>query len=363
MKIIFIAVILLNLLTTALLHSQVVGWGGNIAGEVTGIPSRGYVTGVVQVASDNLSRPIAIAVGDAHALMLKEDGTVFGWGWDYFGQATGFDTRTEAKGSGPVVLAGGPLRGVKAIAAAENLSVALKNDGTVVTWGSVTDPQNGEVALPVNVSNVTAIAVGMCHVLVLKSDGTVASFGEAFNYGKPTTPAGLSNVVAIAASAGLYGQDLAVKRNGTVVAWKFNGPGGLLPTPVGLSNVVRVAAGWGHNLALTRDGRVYGWGANWCGQATGIANTNSPDGGSGFVTISGKVLSNVVAIVASDDYSLALNKDGSIQEWGCPRYVPRNIIGKGSVPVGLSNVVAIAAGRTFRLAITTNAAVAARFRH
>jgi hypothetical protein len=33
-----------------------------------------------------------------------------------------------------------------------------------------------------------------------------------------------------------------------------------------------------------------------------------------------------------------------------------------NIPAGLSNVVAIAAGETYRLAITTNAAVAERFR-
>lgn len=352
-----IHVLLLGVSLSISLHAQVVGWGSNIAGEATGIPGRGYTIGLLEVGKDNLSKPKAIAAGDAHGLLLREDGTVFGWGWDYFGQATGLDARTQVKTNGPVVLAGERLRDVKAIAAAENLSVALKHDGTVVTWGTVIVPQKGEVALPVNVSNVTAIAAGMDHLLTLLSDGTVMAFGDA------VVPAGLSNVVAISASSGIQGQatgqDLALKRDGTVVAWNYDGSGGVVvPAPRELTNVVRVAAGWWHNLALTKDGRVFGWGENGSGQATGVASTNSPYEGSGFVTIAGEMLTNVVEIAAADSYSLALQKDGSILVWG----KPSRFTGKWSIPTGLSNVVAIAAGSKFCLAITTNAAVAERFR-
>jgi hypothetical protein len=52
---------------------------------------------------------------------------------------------------------------------------------------------------------------------------------------------------------------------------------------------------------------------------------------------------------------MALKRDGSIVVWGDKEHA------SFEVPVGLSNVVAIAAGETFCLAITTNAAVAAQF--
>jgi alpha-tubulin suppressor-like RCC1 family protein len=179
----------------------------------------------------------------------------------------------------------------------------------------------------------------------------VAAFGDA------ALPAGLSNVIAISASSGISGQDLALKRDGTVVVWNFR-QSEVLPTPSELTNVVRVAAGWRHNLALTKDGRVFGWGANGSGQATGVANTNLPYEGSGFVTIAGEMLTNVVEIAAADSYSLVLKADGSILVWGRPC----RSTDEWSIPTGLSNVVAIAAGSKFCLAITTNAAVAERFR-
>jgi len=78
-------------------------------------------------------------------------------------------------------------------------------------------------------------------------------------YGQTNVPAGLSNVVAIA--AGGY-SSLALRNNGTVVAWGPELPPtvslimdkGIVPT--GLSNVVAIAAGDRHSLALFNDGRT-----------------------------------------------------------------------------------------------------------
>jgi alpha-tubulin suppressor-like RCC1 family protein len=116
-------------------------------------------------------------------------------------------------------------------------------------------------------------------------------------------------------------------------------------------------------LALKRDGTVVGWGSNKVGESTGTATTNSPNGvdffSAGQVVISGQVLSNVMSIAAGTGYSLALKKDGTVVAWG--RMV--NDLYPVTVPEGLSDVVAIAAGaEDFCLAITTNRVVADRFR-
>jgi alpha-tubulin suppressor-like RCC1 family protein len=54
---------------------------------------------------------------------------------------------------------------------------------------------------------------------------------------------------------------------------------------------------------------------------------------------------------------MALKTDGTVVAWG------ENGFHQTDVPAGLSNVVAIAAGENFGLAITTNRAVAEKFRH
>jgi alpha-tubulin suppressor-like RCC1 family protein len=165
--------------------------------------------------------------------------------------------------------------------------------------------------------------------LALRSNGTVVAWGYNSS-GETTVPAGLSNVVAIAAG---WQHSLAAKADGTVVAWG-NTNSGRCSVPAGLSNVIDVAAGPYHSLALLKDGSVVAWGSG------GYGETNIPPG-----------LSNVVAIAAGGDpyndcaYSLALKSDGTVVRWGA---------GETTLPLGgLDHVIAIAAGGDHALAVRT----------
>jgi alpha-tubulin suppressor-like RCC1 family protein len=166
---------------------------------------------------------------------------------------------------------------------------------------------------------------------VSQTGGTVIGWGT-YEAGLVPPPAGLSNVVAIA--AGSY-FDLALISGGTVVGWGANGSG-QINIPAGLSNVVAIAAGEIHSLALTASGTVIGWGDNSAGQ------TNIPSG-----------LSNVIAISAFGEQSLALTASGSVVSWG------NNSAGQRNIPAGLTNVTAISAGDYFDLALTAAGKVVA----
>ena len=98
---------------------------------------------------------------------------------------------------------------------------------------------------------------GSFHSLALTSDGTVVAWGEP-----NTVPAGLNDVVAIAAGGG---HSLALKNDGTVVAWGSNS-GSQSTVPAGLNGVAAIAAGEYHSLALKNDGTVVAWGDNSHGQ-------------------------------------------------------------------------------------------------
>jgi alpha-tubulin suppressor-like RCC1 family protein len=199
-----------------------------------------------------------------------------------------------------------------AIAAGADHNVAIRPDGTVVAWG---DDTYGQASVPAGLSGVVQAAGGISHSLVLKTNGTLVSWGDN-TYGQQNIPAGLSNVTAVAA---YYYHSLALRIGGTVVAWGQNGYGeGVVPT--GLSNVTSIAAGGYHNLALRADGTVFAWGLNRYGQ------TNVPPG-----------LSNVVSIAAGTSHSLALRADGTIVAWGANTY------NQATPPPGISNAIAIAA--------------------
>jgi Regulator of chromosome condensation (RCC1) repeat len=126
------------------------------------------------------------------------------------------------------------------------LSTQALTPGTVVGWG-----RNGEgqLDIPAGLNNVIAIAAGEYHSLALKRDGTVVGWGWNI-FGQINIPAGLSNVTAIAAG-GYHG--LALESDGTVVGWGGENDYGQTTSPPGLSNVTAIAAGALHSLALTSD--------------------------------------------------------------------------------------------------------------
>ena len=116
-----------------------------------------------------------------------------------------------------------------------------------------------------------------------------------------------------------------------------------------------IAIGGAASFALTKDDRLFGIGINDRGQATGVKTTNYIT--SGYVSINGLTLTNVIAVAAGGDMNLALKQDGTVVAWGGIG------MSQPKVPEGLSNVVAIAAGPDYCLAITTNRAVAEKFMH
>jgi hypothetical protein len=166
-------------------------------------------------------------------LALKNDGTVIGWGSNGSGQITIPTTLTN----------------VVAIAAGNLLSVALKSDGTVLRWGS----NSTNVAFPIGLSGVTAVASngGATHALALKTDGTVVAWGNNANT-QSTVPAGLRDVIAIA--VGNF-HSLALRNDGTVVGWGSS-ISGKLDIPLALPRASALAAGASASFALTGP-RVY----------------------------------------------------------------------------------------------------------
>jgi hypothetical protein len=199
--------------------------------------------------------------------------------------------------------------------------LALKADGTVASWGYPYQYTYGQTNVPVGLSNVVAVAAGDYHSLALGSNGLVFAWGLN-DLGQSSVPSGLSNVVAVTAGNKF---SVALKNDGTVVQWGSN----LAAKPADVTNIVAISAGEYHFcLALTAGGRVRAWGDNYYEECNVPANAT-----------------NVVAIAAGMLHCLALRSDGTVLAWG------RNDGGCANVPAGLSNVVAIAAGAYVSVAL------------
>ena len=113
-----------------LADGSVVAWGDNSYGQCN-VPSFS-------------ARAVAISAGDNGAEALLEDGSVKNWGYSYAAPAPTLKNIDLASGSAHALL--------------------LRSDGTVVGWGSNTD---GQTSIPSSLSNACAIAAGGKHSLAI----------------------------------------------------------------------------------------------------------------------------------------------------------------------------------------------------
>ncbi|MCG0455715.1 hypothetical protein L6R44_06320 [Enterobacter cloacae complex sp. ECC445] len=90
--------------------------------------------------------------------------------------------------------------------------VALRDDGTVVSWGSA---NTGVVPVPEGVDNVAVICVAPEYCLALKKDGTVMGWGSNDVFNDPIVGK-LTDVKAIYAEADVA---VALKGDNTIVVW------------------------------------------------------------------------------------------------------------------------------------------------
>ena len=230
---------------------SVVGWGDNSFGQI-GLPP-----GVTNV--------VAVAAGQHHSVALRADGQVFAWGRNDNFQQTAVPPHTN----------------VIAIAAGANHSLAVQSNGVVIGWGRNDD---GRATPPPNVGSARRVGAGQDHSLAVRNDSTVRAWGGQNVHGEATPPPGLSSVIAVAAGAN---HSIALQSNGTVVVWG-NNTFGQRNVPTFAAPAKAIASGANHCLALLGNGTVVAWGNNANGQ------TNFP------------ALGGITAIAAGGDRNLAI---------------------------------------------------------
>lgn len=244
-----------------------------------------------------------LAAGFDHMIMLGQDGVLYSYGDNFYGQLGNATSRPYF----PTAVSLGPLAG-KAIAqvcAAAKSSFALTIDGGIYAWGWNGNGQLGtggaslsHVPVAVDMSGAlagkepTALAAGDDHVLCITSDGGLYAWGmnDRGQLGDGTTESRVTPV--------------EILRTGALTGKVFT----------------KVWAGSTHSFALSADGTLFGWGSNDHGQlgldtspGAILSPTEIPVGGA----MAGKTIQK---IAAGRDFTLIICTDGSVFGMGDNRY-------------------------------------------
>merc|ERR1719471_1999532 len=231
-----------------------------------------------------------VCPGYVHMGAVTEDGELWTWGKDSFGQLgherSEFPRRVTALKDEQIV----------DVACGRNHTLALTAEGRVYSWGGSNDGSTGHAKkgtpIPTVISalvdkKVVRIAAGQDFSIFLTEEGEVYTCG-ASDYGQIGHGRGARYVTTPTKVRGMYGEKIiqvaagqfhaaALTDEGKVYTWGFNKDGQLghhdnfhrnTPTIVDdIKNekVVFIACGGGHTSAKT-DAKVYMFGRGRCGQ-------------------------------------------------------------------------------------------------
>lgn len=299
-----------------------------------------------------------VSAGNNVAHAIDKDGLL--WTWGGAGNLTSVpgDSTTNHQYS-PVVISGSSWKFVKA--SGPYVSVGLKTDGSLWTWGVNTYGGIGDGStinrlnpFRIGYESWAVVSAGTYNTVAIKIDGTLWSWGlNNFGaLGDGTTISKSSPVLVSAESwktvaAGYYGA-VAIKIDGSLWAWGYNASGSVGDNTItNRSSIVKVAtnssftavwAGSDYYAAIDINGLLYTWGGNLYGCLGNNLATNKSSpvqiGTSSWMMVSADPNNNT---------TLAITVDGKLFGWGDNRYYQ---LADGTT-VARSSPVQIASSGTF----------------
>lgn len=337
-----------------------------------------------------------IAAGGSHSGYVV-NGNLYTWGRNNYGQL-GSGTSTGDL-TNPTITKLSTISNIVSIGFNQNNSLAITEDGSVWTWGANSSGQlgmgnTGDVQAaasdsgprnpPRKVPGITGAVMGSYgydHAIILKSDGTVLTFGlnsvgqlgngtgGAGTYSaNPVTVIGLpTDIIQVIAGSE---HSAALTKSGDVYVWGRDQYGNLGDGVLGsaseinstpkkvssLSGIVHIANGRDHLLALKNDGTVYAWGLAASGQL-GIGGSGSPTPVPTPTLVSG--LYHVASVWANGTQSFAILSDGTVKGWGANSSgnlgtgltTPAKLYTPGDIVVGVKDIQYFGCGALHNFAI------------
>ena len=261
-----------------------------------------------------------LSLGDYHSGVIAQDGSLYMWGVNDFGQIGDGTTKNRYK---PTKI----LDHVVSVSLGDYYSGAITQDGSLYMWGSNVYGQIGDGTTedrykPTKIlDHVIAVSLGYCHSGAITQDGSLYMWGsnDSGQIGDGTTEDRykptkiLDHVIAVSLGVSHSG---AITQDGSLYMWGSNSRGGIgdgttevryKPTKI-LDHVIAVSLQTGNSGAITQDGSLYMWGSNVYGE---IGDGTEEDRYKPT-----KILDHVIAVSLGVGHSGAITQDGSLYMWG-----------------------------------------------
>ena len=284
-------------------NGELWAWGSNDQGQL-GLGNSGFMTNrnvptQVGTATDWKT----VSAGWGYTMAVKENGTLWAWGNNQYGQLglgnSGFNTHRTV----PTQV--GTATDWKMVSAGTGYTMAVKENGTLWAWGWNFHGQLGlgnfgagtNRLVPAQLGADTDwsfVAAGNSHTVAIKTNGELWTWGDGWSgqlglgdNDDRLTPVRVGTDLWKSVSIGT-GHTVAVNTKGELWTWGMNSSGQLgngtaasnnAPVRIGTAtDWAHTSAGHSHTIAIRTDGTMWAWGENRNGQfgnGTGV-NSNVP---------------------------------------------------------------------------------------
>lgn len=284
---------------------------------------------------------IKIESGGSHNLALSNEGKIYAWGKNIFGQL-GLDENDEIydfeKISTPILIKSLENIKIKIISCGEIHSLALSENGDIYSWGGCQFGQLGHsfinimpkdknnkpyLPIPSIVESIKEIkmidiACGKFHNISIDNNGNVYSWGDA-QYGQ----LGIKNIFSLQKNEeGHYYQPIPYK----LKELKKNN-----------IYIMKASCGDEHSILLSTEGKIYSFGSNNYGQL-GLGNSNNLNINDDIsfldipLQVKGIIENKIITYISCGNYfTMVIDNENFLYGWGlCQLKISDKIIPKNN---------------------------------